>query len=65
MASCWTFADGKKRGPFATKFVGHKGAVCGLKVSESQILERLKMAVTADTVKKKPAYKKLLLSVTK
>ena len=33
------FADGKKRGPFATKFVGHKGAVCGLKVSESQILE--------------------------
>ena len=39
--------------------------MCGLKVSESQILEQLKMAVTADTVKKKPAYKKLLLSVTK
>ena len=55
MASCGTFADGKKqRGPFATKFVGHKGAVCGLKVSESQILEQLKIAVTADTVKKKP-----------
>ena len=63
MAPCWTFADGKKRGPFATKFVGHKGAVCGLKVSES--LEQLKIAVTADTVKKKPAYKKLLLSVAK
>ena len=53
MASCWTFADGKKRGPFATKFVGHKGAVCGLKVSESQILKQLKIAVTADAVKKK------------
>ena len=37
--------------------------MCGLKVSES--LEQLKIAVTADTVKKKPAYKKLLLSVAK
>ena len=39
--------------------------MCGLKVSESQILEQLKTAVTADTVKKNPAYKKLLLSVAK
>ena len=40
--------------------------MCGLKVSESQILEQLKIAVTADTVKKTPACKKrLLLSLAK